>query len=125
MGSPLVLKNAWIYFRTSFSWVENSPSLQTHLFCENQRKCHQMCDSPYGLFPAVLMRHNLHVVDHSYLQWNKACKHSLSLSSLLLLMCCWGGMPNELHFFTKNFIKQGFSSKKLCLHCFMLSACRL
>ncbi len=99
-----MLKNAWIDFRTSFSGVGNNPSLQTHLFCENQRKCHQMsqCDSPDGLFSAVLMRHDLHVADCSYLPWNEAYKHSLSLSSLLFMMN-WDGIPNELHFFAEIF----------------------
>ncbi len=73
---------------------------------------------------AVLMRHSLHVADSCYLPWNEAYRHSLSLSSLLLLMRCWEGMPNERHFFTKKNIKQGFCSKILCLLCFMLSTCR-
>ncbi len=124
-SGPLVLKNAWICFRTSFSWVGNSPSLQTHLFCENLRKCHQTRDSTNGLFSAVLMRHDLHVADCSYLPWNEAYKDSLPVSSLLLLMRSWEGMPNERHFWAESFIKQGFCSKMLCLHCFMLPICWL
>ncbi len=71
-GRPLVLKNAWICFRTSFSWVGNNPSVQIHLFCKNWGKCHWTCDSSYGLFSAVLMRCDLHVADPSYLQCNEA-----------------------------------------------------
>ncbi len=84
-----MLKSAcqWICFRTSFSWVRINPSLQIHLFCENWRKCFQTWNLTYGLFSSVLIRHDLHVADS--LPWNKACKHSLSLSSLLVSMPCW------------------------------------
>jgi hypothetical protein len=86
VGSPLVLINAWISFRTSFSWVGNNPSLQTHLLCENQRKCHHTCNSTEGLFSAVLMRHDLHVADPSYLPWNEAYE----LSHLFCYWCLAG-----------------------------------
>ncbi len=124
-----MLKNSWICFRTSFSCVGSNPSLQIHLFCEIQRKCHQACYSTNGLFSAVLMRNNLHVADHSYLTWNEfneaAYKHSLPLSSHLLSMPCLEGKPNRQHVFAEIFIKQEFFWKILCLHSFMLPECGL
>ncbi len=84
-GDPLVLKNAWICFNTSFFWVGNISLLQIHLFCEYQRKCYLTCNPTNGFSSAVLMRQELHV-DSSYLPWNEAYKHSLSLSSILLSM---------------------------------------
>jgi hypothetical protein len=55
-------------------------------------------DPTNGLFSAVLMRHNLHVADSSYLLWNELYKRSRSLASHLLLMHCLKG---KQHFFAK------------------------
>ncbi len=99
-----VLKNAWICSRTSFSWVHHSLEKRTIPHCRftffvKIRGSATKCSD--GLFPAVLMRHYLHFADRSYLPWDQASKHSLSLSSLLLSMPCWAGMPYELHIFTE------------------------
>ncbi len=72
-----------------------------HSFCRNGRKCYQTCNLTDGLFSAVLMRHNLHVADSSYFQWNESYNHTLSLASHLLLMPCWEGKPNGQHFFSE------------------------
>ncbi len=64
-----------------------------------------MFDPSYGLFPAVLMRQDLHVADNSYLPWSEAYKHCQTLASLLLLMPCWVGKPYGRHFFAEIFIK--------------------
>jgi len=87
-GSPLMLMNVRICFRTSFSFICNNPSLQISSFGGNRGKCNRTCDPTDGLFSSVLMRQDLHVADSSYLPWNEAYEHSLSLSSLLLLMPC-------------------------------------
>ena len=71
------------------------------------------------------MRQDLHVADSSYLPWNEAYEHSLSLSSLLFSMPCWEGETNERHFFAEMFIKRWFYSEKLCLLCCILSVYRL
>ena len=118
-------KNAWICFRTSFSWVGNNLSLQIRSFGENRGKCNRTCKPTNGFFSSALMRQDLHVADSSYLPWNEAYAHSRSLSSLLLSMPCWEGKPNGRHFFAEIFIKSWFCSKKLCLLRCMLSACRL
>jgi len=87
-GSPLMLMNVRICFRTSFSFICNNPSLQISSFGGNRGKCNRTCDPTDGLFSSVLMRQDLHVADSSYLPWSEAYEHSLSLSSLLLLMPC-------------------------------------
>ena len=106
-------------------WVGNNPSLQIQSFSENRGKCNRTCEPTNGFFSSALMRQDLHVADSSYLPWNEAYAHSLSLSSLLLSMPCWEGKPNGRHFFAEIFIKSWFCSKKLCLLRCMLSACRL
>jgi hypothetical protein len=120
-GSPLMRKNAWICFSTSFSFVCSNPSLQIRSFGGNRGKCNQQYDPTDGLFCSFLMRQDLHVADSSYLLWNEAYEHCLTLVSHLLLMPCWEGKPNERHFFADIFIKQWFCSKHLCRICCMLS----
>ena len=52
------------------------------------------------------MRQDLHVADSSYLPWNEAYDHSLSLSSHLFLVPCYEGEPNVRHFLADIFIKR-------------------
>ncbi len=73
-----VLKNAWICFRTLFSWVGNNPSVQIHLFCKNQRKCNQTWNPTWWRISIVLIKQDLNVTDSSHLPWNEAYNHSLS-----------------------------------------------
>ena len=106
-GIPLVLKNAWICFRTSSSSLGNNPSLQNHSFCENRGKCNQTCEPTSRVFSSALMRQDLLVADSILLPWNEAYNHSLSLSSLLLSMPCWEGNPmgdtfSPIFFFIKQ-----------------------
>ncbi len=124
-GSPSVLKNAQICFRTSSSSAGNNPSLQISSFCENWRKCYWTCYPTNRLSAAVLMRQDLHVEDSSYFSCDEAYQGSLTLSSHLLSMPCWEGKPNGRHFFAEIFINQRFCLKILCLLCFMLPACIL
>ena len=57
-------------------------------------------------FSPVLMRQDLCAADSSYLPWNEAYEHSLTLSSHLFLVPCYEVEPNELHFFADIFIKR-------------------
>ncbi len=130
LGSPLVLKNAWICFRTSLAaitWEGNNLSLQIHLFCKKLWKCYQTCNPTNGL-SLLSWRNTTYKLQiarlSSYLPWNEAYKHSRTLSSHLLFMPCCEGKPNGRHFFAKFLIKQGFYLKILCLLCFLLPACR-
>ena len=119
----LVPKNACICLITSFSWVGNNPSLQIHSYCENRAKCYWTCDPNEEVFSSVLTRQDsdLLVADSSYQRWYEACKRSLSLGLYLLLMPCWEGEPKQQQFFAEMFIKRWFCSKKMCLHCWMMS----
>ena len=124
-GSSLVLKNAFICLRASFSSVGNNPSLRIHSICENQARCYWnrnwMCDPTDEVFSSVLMRQDLLVANSSYLPWDEAYERSLALSSHLLLKPCWEGEPKQQQFLAEMFIKRQFWSEKMCRHCFMLS----
>ena len=120
-GSLLMLMNVWICFRTSISFEGNNPPLQIRSFGGNRGKCNRTRDSTEPLFSAVLMRQELLVADSSYLPWNEAYEHSLSLSSHLFLVLCYEDEPNERHFFAEIFIKRWFCSKKSCRICCMLA----
>jgi hypothetical protein len=39
--SHLMLRNAWLCFRMSSSFIGNNPSLQIHSFSEDRGKCNQ------------------------------------------------------------------------------------
>jgi hypothetical protein len=119
-GSPFVLKNVWIRFRTWFSWVGNNPSLQIHLFCANRGKYHRIWDSTYGLFSAVLMRNDVHVADCSYLPWNEAYKHSLPLPSHLLSMLAGKASPMGNSFSPKFSLNKDYV-RKCCVY--IVSCC--
>ena len=121
-ASQLMLMNAWICFRTSISFEGNNPLLQIRSFGGNRGKCNRTLDSTEPLFSSVLMRQDLRVADSSYLSWNEAYEHSLSLSSPLFLVPIYEGKPNGRHFFADIFIKRWFCSKKSCRICGMLSA---
>ena len=95
------------------------PSASDSLIWWKSRKVQP--DSAKPLFSSVLMRQDLRVADSSYLPWNEAYDHSLSLSSHLFLVPCYEGEPNERHFFADIFIKRWFCSKKSCRICCMLA----
>ena len=107
VGCSLVLKNACICLRTSFSWVGNNPSLQIHSIChgENRAMCRWTCDPTDEVFSSVLMRQDLHVSDRSYLPWYEAYERSLALSSHLLSTPCGEGEPKQRQFLAEMFIK--------------------
>ena len=85
--------NAWICFRTSVlvRVKGNNPPLQIRSFGGNRGKCNRTRDSTEPFFSSVLMRQDLRVADSSYLPWNEAYEHSLSLSSHLFLVPCYEG----------------------------------
>jgi hypothetical protein len=67
----------------------------------------------------------VHLADSTYLPWNEANEHSLSLSSLLLLMPCRESKPDGRQFFAEILIKRLLCSTTLCLLCCMLPTRRL
>ena len=101
-----MLMNAWICFRTSILGEGNNSPLQIRSFGGNQGKCNRTRDDTDPLFSTVLMRQDLRVADSSYLPWNEAYEHSLSLSSHLFLVPSYEGKPNGRHFLADIFIKR-------------------
>ncbi len=115
IGRSLVLKNACICFRTSFSWVGNNPSLQIHSYCENRAKCEWTCDPNDEVFSSVLTKQDLLVADSSYQLWYEAYELSLSLWSHLLLMPCWEASPTSNNFLQKCLLKDD-SARRKCVY---------
>jgi hypothetical protein len=78
--SHLMLKNAWLCFRTSSSFEGSNPSLQTHSFSEVQGKCNKTGNPSISDFSAILtLSHILILVDNSYLLSHEAYRQRLSL----------------------------------------------
>ena len=102
-----MLMNAWICFRTSILVEGNNPPLQIRSFGGNRGKCNRTRDDTEPLFSSVSMRQDLHVADSSYLPWNEAYDHSLSLSSHLFLVPCYEGKPKEKQFIADISLKDG------------------
>jgi hypothetical protein len=82
LSCSLVLKSAWICFRTSFSLEGNNRSLQILGFWDYQRS--------NGHFSAFLtwMRQALHLIVHIYYGMN--LKNTLCLSHLFYYQCLAG-----------------------------------
>ncbi len=117
-GSPFVLKNAWICFIISFSFVGNNPSLHIRSLSEIWGKCNRTCDPTTDRpFSSVPMRQDPNVADSSYVPWYEAYEHSLSLSSLLLLMPCWEGKASPMSdIFSPKFSLKDYSARKNCVY---------
>ena len=98
--------SAWICFRTSILVEGNNPPPQILSFDGNRGKCNRTRNATEPLFSSVLMRQDLRVADSSYLPWNEAYEHTLSLTSHLFLVPCYEGEPKERHFFAEMFIKR-------------------
>ncbi len=66
--SHLMLKNAWLCFRTSSSFEGNNPSLQTHSFSEDWGKCNRTGNPSISNFSTILTSHILILADSSTYQ---------------------------------------------------------
>ncbi len=119
--SHLKLKNAWLCFRISSSFVGKSPSLQIHSFSEDRGKCNKTCNPSISNFSTILTSYILILTDHSYLPSDEAYKQWLSLPCYRLLTPCYESKPNARHLF----IKAWFCWGKICLFCHMTSVGRL
>ncbi len=83
--SHLMLKNAWLCFRTLSSLVGNNPSLQTHSFSEDRGKCNKTGNPSISNFSTILTSHILILADSSYLPSDeKAVPPMLSFIDALL-----------------------------------------
>ncbi len=64
----LMLKNAWLCFRTSSSFEGNNPSLKIHSFKDDRGKHNKTVKSSISDFSTMLASHILILADNSYLQ---------------------------------------------------------
>jgi hypothetical protein len=103
--SHLVLKNSWLCFRTSSSFVGNNPSLQNHSFSENRGKCKKTGNPSIGDFSTILTSDILILADSLYLPSGEAYRQHLSLSCYRFSTPCYECKPNARHFFDEIFIK--------------------
>jgi hypothetical protein len=70
--SNLMLKNAWLCFRISSSFVGNNPSLQIHSFSEDRGKCNKTCNASISDFSTILTSDILILADSSHLPRDEA-----------------------------------------------------
>jgi hypothetical protein len=103
--SHLMLKNAWLCFSVSSSFVSNNPSLQIHSFGEDRGKRNKTGNPSINDFLTILTSHILILAESYYLPSNEACRQRLSLPCYLLSTPCYKCKPNARHFSSKIFIK--------------------
>jgi hypothetical protein len=77
--SYLMLKNAWLCFSISSSFVGNNPSLQIHLLCEDRGKCNKTGNPSISNFFSILTSDILVLADSSYLPSDEPYRQLLSL----------------------------------------------
>ncbi len=128
--SHLMLKNAWLCFSISSSFVGNNPSLQSHSFSEDRGKGNKTTWSNPSIsyFSTMLASHILILADSSYLLSDEAYIQLLSLPCYRISTPCYEHKPNAGHFFDKIFkffIKAWFCWEEKCLFCYMTSIGRL
>ncbi len=68
--SHLMLKNAWLCFRISSSFVGNNPSLHFHSFSEDQGKCNMSGKPSISDFSTILTSDILILADGSHFTWS-------------------------------------------------------
>jgi hypothetical protein len=112
----LMLKNAWLCFRISSSFVCNNPPLQIHSFSDNWGKCNKTGDPSISYFSTILTSDILILANSSYLP-----SPSHAISCYRLSTPCYECKPNTRHCFDKIFIKAWFCWGGICLICHMTS----
>jgi hypothetical protein len=101
----LLVKNAWLCFGTSSSFVGNNPSLQIHSFSEDQGKCNKIGNPSISDFFTILTSHILILADSSHLPSDEAYRQRLSPPGYRLSTPRYECKPKARHFFDKIFIK--------------------
>jgi hypothetical protein len=104
--SHLMLKNGWLCFRISSSFVGNNPSLQIHSFSEDQGKCNKTSNPPMSDFSTILTSYNRILADSTHLPSDDAYRQRLSLPCYRFSTPCYECYPNARHFFDKIFIEE-------------------
>ncbi len=102
--SNLMLKNSWLCFRISSSFVGNNLSLQIYSFSEDQGKCNKTGNPSISDFSTILTSHSLILADSPYLPSSEAYRQHLSLSCYRLSTPCYECKPNARHFFDNFFM---------------------
>ncbi len=77
--SHLMLKNAWLCFRISSSFVGNNPSLQIHSFSKDRGKCNTTVNPSMSDFSTILTSYNRILADSSHLPSDEAYRQHLSV----------------------------------------------
>jgi hypothetical protein len=95
--SHLMLKNAWLCFRISSSFVTN-PSLQIHSFSEDRGKWNKTGNPSISDFSTILTSDILILADSSHFPRDEAYRQCLSLPCYRLSMPCYECKPNARHF---------------------------
>jgi hypothetical protein len=103
--SHLMLKNAWLCFRISSSFVGNNPSLQIQSFSKDRGKCIKTGNPSISDFSTILTSHILILADSSYIASDEAYRQRLSLPCYRLSTPCYKHKPNAQHIFDKEIIK--------------------
>ncbi len=116
-----MLKNSWLCFRTSSSFVGKNPSLQIHSFSKDRGKCNKTSNPSISDFSTIPTSDILILADLSYLPSDEAYRQRLSLPCYLLSTPCYECNLNTRHFFNKIFIKAWFCWVEMCLFCHMAS----
>ncbi len=78
--SHLMLKNAWLCFRISSSFVGNNASLQTYSLSEDRGKCNKTGNHSISDFSTIMAIYIPILADHSHLPSDEAAyRQRLSL----------------------------------------------
>ncbi len=99
--SHQMLKNAWLCFRMSSSFVGNNPSLQIHSFCEDRGECNKTGNVSISNCSTILTSDILILADNSHLPSDEAYTQCLFLPCNHLSTPCYERKPNARHFPTK------------------------
>ncbi len=118
--SHLMLKDAWLCFRISSSFVCNNPTLQFHSFSEVWGKCNKTGNPSISDFSTILTSNILILADSSQLPSDEAYRQRLSLPCYRLSLPCLATSASpRSDIFWQNFIKPRFCWGKMCLLCHM------
>jgi hypothetical protein len=100
--SHLMLKNAWLCFRISSSFVCNNPSLKIHSFSEDRGRCNKTGNPSISDFSIILTSDILILADSSHLPNDEANRQRLSHPYYRLSTPCYECKPKARHFFEKK-----------------------
>ena len=91
--SHLMLKNAWLCFRISSSFVCNNPSQLIHSFSEDRGKCNKTGNPSISDFSTILTSDIRILADSSHLPSDEAYRQCLSLPYNRLSTPCYECKP--------------------------------